>query len=193
MNRPVEFSRRPATTATCRPPSLPPGACAFLLRVFVNTGCASTFLFLGVLVYGHVSTTEGWRERKGERGPSFFQRETKLRGNWPVHSGSPFFRATVSKLSFPIAGSEEQCGKKHFLFFFPFFLGEDGEGKEKEAIANSFFPNQFQLSWTHGERISIWPFHRRRKIRVPASFFSTCSRIEKHDRNNIPLLSLSRS
>ena len=147
MNRPVEFSRRPATTATCRPPSLPPGACAFLLRVFVNTGCASTFLFLGVLVYGHVST-EGWRERKGERGPSFFQRETKLRGNWPVHSGSPFFRATVSKLSFPIAGSEEQCGKKHFLFFFSFFLRRGwrrkGKGSE-QPIANSFFPNRIPL------------------------------------------------
>lgn len=66
MNRPVEFSRRSATCAT--------SACA-LLRVFVNTGCASTFLFLGVLVYGHVEK----RIRGGER-PSF-PCETKLRGN----------------------------------------------------------------------------------------------------------------
>lgn len=79
------------------------------------------------------------------------------------------------------------------FFFFPFFLGEDGEGKEKEASNRSqirFFQTEFHSSWTHGERISIWPFHRRRKIRVPVSFFSTCSRIEKHGRNNIPLLSL---
>lgn len=86
-----------------------------------------------------------------------------------MHSGSPFFRA-----NFPFLSLEARTWSNNFFFL---FLTEDGEGKEKEPIANSFFPNRvgknFNLSSIGEGRLEL-PFRR----------------IKKHGRNNIPWVPL---
>lgn len=137
MNRPVEFSRRPAT-ATCRPPpSLLPGCVCF------PATCICKYR-----VCEHVSLSRRARLRPRIHLGMKRERETILLPTRDETKGKLTSAQWFSLLSRNCFQScfvsyrwkRRKEGGVTFSFFFSFFT-EDGGGKEKEQpIANSFFP-----------------------------------------------------